>query len=363
MFRVLLRRLKYLLFEKIYFKFIEPRIKDKLDQYINRDLNFVNFINQNNVLVEDDIKVLDVGCSGGVDKYWNNFKDILYAGIDSNETEINLLNKNNNNSKLKYFCHYIGTGDVCDNEILSHHICFEDTFASKFNNLEENVTKYLQECSGDKISDNKIEKKSDEKKKFVSLKEFCLKNNFEDFNFLKVDVDGYTLDVLKSSENLIDNPQLFGLKLEVGISDKSNNDYYLKVANFLENKNFTLIKILPWYYSSKYLPNRFMYSIPAQSFEGFLYFSDFFFIKNPKLLDESLNKNDFIKFLMILELLNLNGLAIQMVLEKGNRYLSETDIEIYSNLFCKKYSKGLSYTKYLDKVLKNKNLLLNKYEK
>lgn len=81
----------------------------------------------------------------------------------------------------------------------------------------------------------------------ITLKKYCKKNNIDRINYLHIDTQGNDLNVLKGLDNKIHIVQR-GV-LEASISKKKalyqNNHTINETKKFLENKKFTITKILP----------------------------------------------------------------------------------------------------------------------
>ena len=353
----------------------EPRnnpdqiIKRYFEVYTSQNQVLLDYYNNNEILINNKFKLIDVGCSGGFEDYWYNFKDIEAHGIDSVEEEIIKLNKNSDTNKYKYYQYYVcnncddklGAPYIEDNYEDGKGILFKDTAAYRFQQI------YLKR--NEKVLHKKIyptlhnppEKLKLVKK--VSIEDFCKIENIKNINYLKIDVYGRTADVLESCRSILDSDELLGVKAEVTLVTPEKNDFYLKVGNILNEKNFILMKIINRRYSPYYLPDKFLYEQPAQGLTGFDHQADFIFLKPPnKNMIEKLDRERFLKFLVLLELFDLSGFAIKMIKISENKFLSKDEEAIFLDLLSKNqtskiFGKEMSYSNYIDMITKNSSLI------
>tara|TARA_B100000989_G_scaffold87695_1_gene63262 strand:+ start:61515 stop:62648 length:1134 start_codon:yes stop_codon:yes gene_type:complete len=338
----------------------DDAIRDYLSSYVSQETNLINYFNKNKTFKNDLFKILDIGCAEGIDEYWNKISDAEAKGIDPIQTEINRLNKVNKFTKYNYYCYFVDTankilsnkynynGEALDFKDTSAARGFEITSNKKIDYLEDRIHfKKDFQVTPSNISEKKVER--------ISLTNFCKKYNFEDFNFLKIDTDGHSLNVLDSCEGLINNKQIIGIKVEVNFLDNHAYDFYLDVAHYLTKNNFQLVKVMANTYAPYELPDKFLYDIPAQSFNGFSAFGDLIFIKKINKEEiERMDKLTFLKFLALLELFNFNGLAIKLLNISENKFLDNSEKELFKNLLTKKVSKHIFNKEYSHKEFINK---------
>ena len=304
----------------------------------------------------DKFKLFDAGCSGGAADYWYKIKDLKILGIDYAKEEIERLEKNKKNNDEFFYCYNIVNKNQPENSVIEKDddLTFDDTGAFRIQSLFDEL-----KVKSDRILTKHFNKPSllkDIPKK--TIKEICEQHDFENFNFIDLDLDGRTFPGLLSCENLLDNPNLFGIKIEVGFVNSKSEDFYLRACNFLQKYNFTLVKILPRAYSTYYLPDKFIYNIPAQSFEGYHDQGDLIFIKSlTKKSIEKINKVNFCKFIAFLELFNLHGFAIKLLNMENNlldEKLKKKFIDLLTIAMSKKiFGKTLTHNEFIKKIIEN----------
>jgi FkbM family methyltransferase len=67
-------------------------------------------------------------------------------------------------------------------------------------------------------------------------KDYVIENNIQNIDFLKIDTEGYELNVLKGFDNFLENIKI--IQFEYGGTFLDNNTKLIDVINYLENNNF-----------------------------------------------------------------------------------------------------------------------------
>lgn len=329
------------------------------EEYYPKETPLTEFFNQENYFKNDYYKLLDAGCSGGISFYWHRIKYLSVIGIDLAKEDINKLNKEKKNNSEKYiYAQIINKNNFATKFDHEYHgreqeeIGFQDTGAKKILNIFDKLeVKPIRIMTTDTRTEELLV--SAQKK---TLKEICEENNFTKLNFVDIDLDGHSLDGLASLESLIQTPELFGIKVEVDFTEKSSGQYFLKIAELMHEHNFTLIKVLPRKYGTFELPNQFSYNFPAQSIDGFDHQGDLIYIKTiNKDSIKNLDKTNFCKFMVTLEMINLQGLAIKLInLENKNFFETETKAKFKDLLTIApskaNFGKIMNYQEYQKKV-------------
>jgi len=311
------------------------------------------------------LNILDIGCFGqDVPEQYSLQKNIKFYGVDIDEKNINYLKKKYSKN-INYFFY---TNEVIAPKNLDiFHKTYKHNFKNKYQNIAFKSATY-QKYSGIKPSINQTSQKATDaysKPIKSTIDEILSKNNINNINFLKIDIDSNDTDVLYGSENLLRNDNLFGVKVEVNFttSDSSKNIYepYL----YLSDHNFVLHKIITNSYASDKIPEKFFYNFNGQNFNGTDLYGDLIFFKT---LDnnfiKTLDKYKLLNFCRILEIHNLNGIAAEILLNNKEKFNSE-EIKNYLNKLCEKnsfeiFGKVLDYKTFIDLINKNPQILLNK---
>ena len=93
------------------------------------------------------------------------------------------------------------------------------------------------------------------KKTLVKVKtvdQFCMENKIDKIDVLKIDTEGFELEVFKGSSNLFSNNKIGMLFFEVGFRDSHNNmPTFTELFNYALNQDFELISIYPIIHRNK----------------------------------------------------------------------------------------------------------------
>lgn len=171
--------------------------------------------------IQDNINVIfDVGCRS--DSEFINFNGEVHYFDPVNEFIENLKSKSNLN-KISHFNNF-GLGN--DNKELYYYPKYE-SFYDRINSCQ--------------ISDdsNKISLHIKKGIDYVDSK------NIKNIDFLKIDTEGYELDVLQGFEDFLENVKI--IQFEYGGTFLDNNIKLIDVKNYLESKGFYKFAYLTGY--------------------------------------------------------------------------------------------------------------------
>jgi len=310
------------------------------------------------------LNILDIGCFGdSIPEQYSSQKNINFYGVDIDKNNINLLKKKYSNNKNYFFYN----NKVIEPKNLSRfHKIYKHDFKNKYKNIAfESATyqKYSEiNKSADQIGQNQTNAPA--KPSEATIDEILLKNNIDNINFLKIDIDSNDTDVLYGSENLLKNDNLFGIKVEVNYTNPVSSKNIYEPYLYLSDHNFVLHKIITSSYASDKIPEKFFYNFSAQNFNGTDLYGDLIFFKT---LDnnfiQTLNEDQLINYCRILEIHNLNGIAAEILLTNKNKFNSK-DLTRYLNKLCEKssleiFSKILDYETFISRIDDKPQVLLN----
>ena len=242
-------------------------------------MNIQNFIKQ--FFKNQLISYVDVGAADNIGGRWKKIsKNLRFIGFEPNEKEFKKI-KNNNFGKFKIFNFAVG-----DINGFKHLNILESSLASSF--LEPDYKSLINYPNPERF---KIKKKT----KLVVKKLDSLRLNKIDF--LKVDTQGYNLNVLKGAKtSLID---MLGVEVETEFMKiYKNQDLFEDIKKYLEKNNF--------YFVNFYNLRR--WSLIKNFSYGKTIFCNSLFLK--KLSSQDLKNHDkIIKFVIICILYNILDIA------------------------------------------------------
>jgi len=175
------------------------------DSKTNGELNFY-------MMIKDNIKIIfDVGCR--YDSEYINFNGDVHYFDPVNEFIENL--KNQNNLNINSYFNNFGLGD--DNRELYYFPTYQ-SFHDRINSC--------------RVTD-------DPNKILLHIKkgyDYVINNNIKYIDFLKIDTEGYELNVLKGFEDFLENVKI--IQFEYGGTFLDNDKKLIDVINYLEQKGF-----------------------------------------------------------------------------------------------------------------------------
>ena len=212
---------------------------------------------------------------------------------------------------------------------------------------------YSQPKSYKQLLDANCNEKLLHTSKKINIQDFLLKNNISYVDFIKSDIDGYDYDFLRNiKKNLIKN-NVLSLMIEVSFADNFNDES--DITRLLKNYNFGIHLLSTRNYSSKYLPDQFKYTIPAQTISGRIVQGDALYIKDIARY-KKLSPQKLLKMSIIMDLFNLTDLSAQ-IFSLFHEEIEQTGIDVGKslNLLAKQRSflEGHTYKKFIKKFYAN----------
>jgi FkbM family methyltransferase len=180
-------------------------------------------------------------------------------------------------------------------------------------------------------------------------------------DFLKIDTDGFELDVLLGANQTL--ATTIGVEVEVQfqgpVHDQAN--VFCNIDRKLREQGFFLARLEPWSYGRSALPRQFKYQIPAQTVGGPLAWGDALYLREPSGLKSEqafveLRPEVFKQKLQVLALIcdmyDLEDLAAEAILESPQ--LFEVDNHTMLDfLAAKLFGDGTSYASLVAAFAKN----------
>lgn len=211
------------------------KIGISLERYPNgplkRRVMLINYFNIN--------KIIDIGANTG--QYVKNMRMIGYHGkFISFEPLSDAFYKLKKNCSRDYnwsvYNFAIGESD-CTKEI-----------NISANSVSSSFNKMLPVHTKESPSSKYIKTEIVQVKKLDTIYDDIV--DFNDNVYIKIDTQGYEMNVLKGAENSLN--KVIGIQLEMSLSQTYENEPDFKeVLNFMENKGFMLFSIEPGYYNKK----------------------------------------------------------------------------------------------------------------
>ena len=230
---------------------------------------------------------MDVGCSGGISPFWRVFEPSLIArGIDPVVPECERLNAKEDNLNIRYLPRFVGLPE--DHPFVQRRGRREPWGGNPWNRLSSKTAfEFLQSTTRkeDKLAllnDWQTSGLTDLKAKLqvdVLIKE----EKLSELDFIKVDVDGYDLDVILSGEEVTRSSPVLGYTLEVNFfgSAIDTDHTFHNTDKLMRQWGFDLFDLTMRRYSTAALPAPFQWDGPAQTIFGRPYQGDAIYLRDP----------------------------------------------------------------------------------
>lgn len=242
----------------------------------DRQSRFIQQAKERDWLNGIEISLLDVGASGGIDPFWNQFRPHFRAvGFDPLVNEVKRLNAEEPDPKVSYEEAWIGDGtrrgfpDGC----LS---IFSATSAQRTATIRNlNYTeKYFNRGQELVYSDRTLR-----------LDDFAAGAGFKDVDVVKIDTDGFDYYVLAGARRLLTEGAVLLVECECPFHELIGSQWpvFADIDRLMREMGYRLVDLDPWRYTRAALPDRFMYDIPAQTENGQVQFCDALYMLDPSI--------------------------------------------------------------------------------
>ena len=237
--------------------------------------------------VSQPFTLLDVGSSGGISNFWRVFSPSLVAlGIDPIIQECERLNAVEASPTVRYRPAWIGLPD-------------RHAFVQKRGNKPPWGRNPWNRLSGP-LATEILKPTSNEKDKLllldlwqdaelvephvkIGVDDLVREENFSGLDFIKIDIDGYDLDVIFSAENSAQDSPVLGFALEVNFygSPAETDHTFHNTDQLMRSWGFELFDLIIKRYSVADLPAPFEWDVPAETLFGRPYQGDAVYLRDP----------------------------------------------------------------------------------
>ena len=227
-------------------------------------------------LKDERFTLVDVGCSGGVDAVWRVFGERFRAlAFDASVSECRRLQANEPSANVHYVPGFVG---IPLDHPFARQAVGKPSFVNDFYGRTsaawtmEMRAKRLAEASNEEKMRHNLWQVTElaEADKPIFLKDALPAHGFEAVDFLKIDVDGHDLLVLKSLDGMLDKLGVLAARLEVcmfGGADDTNHTFH-NTDRFMLQQGYALMRLDNRSYSNRALPARYAINMPAQTVSG-----------------------------------------------------------------------------------------------
>ena len=303
---------------------------------MNTQTPFINYIVAEGFLPKDDLFLVDVGASGGIDRAWLSLNPHLRAvGFDPLVKEVQRLNADNPYPKIQYVDGFVVAKDY---ERLLPPQFVADKLRSRDNSAFARSSSLRAEKLGNMDFQKEIFNSGQEmvfSEKRIELDEYFEGLDQNSIDFLKIDTDGSDYQVLTGARQILDSDAVLGVTIECQfhgvVHDEAN--LFCNIDRFLRARGFSLYDLAVHRYSRADMPQPFVYNIPAQTLGGqiqwgeALYFRD---IANPdyaRMWGHNYPIAKLIKLACLFELFFLPDCAVELILRNRSAFEAILPVE------------------------------------
>jgi hypothetical protein len=227
-------------------------------------------------LKTEKFRLLDIGCSGGIDPVWRSFEPRLQAlGIDASETECRRLAGLERNPDISYVAAFAARS--ADKPI--------DISAGPAAPLIMKMRDRLSFMRTREIRDGRLKQASTEEQfrhnaweltgladpaKPVVVPDLLAARGWTDLDYLKLDVDGADFDILQSFAGRFEPLQVIAVQLEVNFvgTQRPDEHTFHNTDRFMRAEGFDLMRLDVRNFSTRALPARYIWPTPAETVSG-----------------------------------------------------------------------------------------------
>jgi FkbM family methyltransferase len=259
------------------------------------------------ISTQPEFQLVDVGCSGGIDRRWRRMGRRLRAlGIDPDVDEIARLIAAEKNPAITYLNAFAGIAP-------DHPFAFKRRDKPEFARDPNPRLSTVQLV--EKMRQSGLDVTGKEKRSFnlwrsaklatetVVVPDYLKSTCVTNVDFLKIDVDGRDFEVLHSFDQTLDDLKIIGVGIEVRVwgSEEETDGTFHNVDRFMKAHGFELFNLSLRRYSTAALPGRFVGRAPGATESGRVHHGDAMYARDlgSGLYDE------FAKFVTPEKLLNL----------------------------------------------------------
>ena len=227
-------------------------------------------------LGSETFRLVDIGCSGGIDPVWRSFEPRLQAlGIDASVTECRRLAGQERNPDVSYVAAFAAR--TADTRI--------DLSAGPAAPLIMRMRDRLSFMRTREIRDARLKAASTEEQlrhnawemtgladpaKPVVVSDLLAERGWNDLDYLKLDVDGADWDILQSFAGRFDPLHVIAVQLEVNFigTERADEHTFHNTDRFMRSHGFDLFRLDVRTFSSRALPARYIWPTPAETVSG-----------------------------------------------------------------------------------------------
>jgi hypothetical protein len=324
--------------------------------------SFPAFIGQK--LRTEKFRLLDVGCSGGIDAMWRAFEPRLQAlGIDASEAECRRLAELERNPDVAYVAAFVSSSatkpiDLSAGPAAPLIMQMRDRLS--FMRTREIREAQLKTASTqEKLRYNAWELTglADPARPIVPS-DLLAERGWTDLDYFKIDIDGRDFEVLQSLAGRFGALRMVAVQLEVNFvgTDSEQDHTFHNTDRFLRREGFDLFRLDVRNFSARALPARYVWPTPAETvsgrpFQGEAYYARDVLAPHRAAANAALGTEKLAKLAAVLAAWDVPDAAAELLLQRRQDFESLFDVDAGLDLLAAQAQQGrrhpLSYRAYM----------------
>ena len=309
-------------------------------------------------------QLVDIGCSGGIDRRWRRMGRRLRAlGIDPDVEEIARLMAKEKNPAVSYLNAFAGIAADHPFAVLRRG---KPEFARDPNprmstvQYVERIRKKEGAASGKTKRSSNLWQSAQlaDLGSVVVVPDYLKSAGNSSVDFLKIDVDGKDFEILHSFDRALDELQIMGVGIEVRVwgSDEETDGTFHNVDRFMKAHGFELFNLSLRRYSTSALPSRFVGRAPGATERGRVHHGDAMYARDLgsglyEALADRLGGDKLLNLAAIFAIFDLPDCAAEVLTKYRERMRGLGDVDIMLDRLAEQEVSGeASYRRYMNRL-------------
>jgi hypothetical protein len=318
---------------------------------------FINLVRE--ALEAKTFRLLDIGCSGGIDPAWRSFGDCLVAlGIDASVSECRRLAERESNPNVAYlaaFASGLPAGPIDPLGGLSERSRQIVHRMSFMRALEIDRRRLATASPDEKMRHNAwdLTALANPSERVVPL-ELLKERGWSALDYLKIDVDGLDFQILQSFAGRFATLGVVAVQLEVNFigADSPGEHTFHNTDRFMRAQGFDLFRLDVRTYSARALPARFANTLPAQTVGGRPIQGEAYYARDLASSNASVSVDHLLKQSAVFSIWGLPDAAAEVMQKFSDQLSHRIDLEQAFNILAAQTQQGtdqpLPYRAYMD---------------
>lgn len=312
-------------------------------------------------LKTETFRLLDIGCSGGLDPMWRAFEPRLQAlGIDASVTECERLAERERNPDVSYVAAFAARSadkpvDISAGPAAPLIMKMRDRM-SFMRTREIRDARLKQASTEEKLRHNAWEMTGlADPKKPVVLPDLLAERGWGDLDYIKLDVDGADFDILQSFAGRFDALGVIAVQLEVnfvGRGDSEEHSFH-NTDRFMRAHGFDLFRLDVRNFSVRALPARYIWPTPAETVSGRPFQGEAYYARDvaPDCADRTFSIEKLAKLTAVFSAWQVPDAAAELLLARRAEFAPLFDVDAGLDLLAAQTqpqrSRPLPYREYM----------------